>query len=215
MTGQNPSPYRRRPLKQPANDHRIPPKRPLQPPRRRAALAEEMGRRRHLRDLECRAGARRRQGREADLLRPRDVPVSVGAHPHGARAQLHHGRRGRALQTRARLHRAASDGLGRLRHAGGERRHGAQGASGRVDAPEHRGDEGAAPVDGAVARLGARDRDLRPVLLQAPAADVPRLPPSGTGRAQAVEGKLGPGRHDRARQRAGDRRPRLALGRAG
>ena len=35
------------------------------------------------------------------------------------------------------------------------------------------------------------------------------------GRAQAVEGELGPGRHDRARQRAGDRRPRLALRRAG
>ena len=30
-----------------------------------------------------------------------------------------------------------------------------------------------------------------------------------------AEGQLGPGRHDRARQRAGDRRPRLALGRAG
>ena len=60
------------------------------------------------------------------------------------------------------LQRAASDGLGRLRHAGGERRHGAQGASARLDLPEHRGDEGAAPVDGAVARLGARDRDLRP-----------------------------------------------------
>ena len=35
----------------------------------------------------------------------------------------------------------------------------------------------------------------------------PRLP-------QAERGQLGPGRHDRARQRAGDRRPRLALGRA-
>jgi leucyl-tRNA synthetase len=33
--------------------------------------------------------------------------------------------------------------------------------------------------------------------------------------AQAVQGQLGPGRHDRARQRAGDRRPRLALRRAG
>ena len=33
--------------------------------------------------------------------------------------------------------------------------------------------------------------------------------------AQEVEGQLGSGRSDRARQRAGDRRPRLALGRAG
>ena len=38
---------------------------------------------------------------------------------------------------------------------------------------------------------------------------------AGPGRAQAVEGELGPGRSYRARQRAGDRRPRLALGRAG
>ena len=34
-------------------------------------------------------------------------------------------------------------------------------------------------------------------------------------RAQAVQGQLGPGRPDRARERAGDRRPRLALRRAG
>ena len=44
---------------------------------------------------------------------------------------------------------------------------------------------------------------------------VPRLPQGGAGRAQAIEGELGPGRPDRARQRAGDRRPRLALGRGG
>ena len=111
--------------------------------------------------------------------------------------------------------RAASDGLGRLRHAGRERRHGAQGASARLDPTEHRADEVAAQVDGAVARLGARDRDLRPVLLPAPAEDVPRLPQGRAGRAQARQGELGPGRPDRAGQRAGDRRPRLALGRAG
>ena len=45
-----------------------------------------------------------------------------------------------------------------------------------LDLPEHRRDAGAAQVDGAVARLVARGRDLRPGLLQAPAADVPRLP---------------------------------------
>ena len=63
----------------------------------------------------------------AEILRAGDVPLSVGAHPYGARAQLHDGRRGRALQARDGPHRAASDGLGRLRHAGRERRHGAQG----------------------------------------------------------------------------------------
>ena len=35
----------------------------------------------------------------------------------------------------------------------------------------------------------------------------------GPRRAREAQAELGPGRHDRARQRAGDRRPRLALGR--
>ena len=107
------------------------------------------------------------------------------------------------------------DGLGRLRHAGRERRHGAQGPSQGLDLPEHRGDEVAAQIDGAVARLGARDRDLRSGLLHAPAEDVPRLPARRAGRAQARQGQLGPGRPHRAGERAGDRRPRLALRRAG
>jgi hypothetical protein len=63
----------------------------------------------------------------AEVLRAGDVPLPVGAHPHGPRAQLHHGRRDRALQAQPRLQRAPSHGLGRLRHAGGERRDGAQG----------------------------------------------------------------------------------------
>ena len=54
-----------------------------------------------------------------------------------------------------------------------------------------------------------------PVLLQAPAAAVPRLPRRRPRRPQAGQGELGPRRHDRARQRAGDRRQGLALRRAG
>ena len=50
-----------------------------------------------------------------------------------------------------------------------------------------------------------------PELLRSPAEAVPRLPRRRAGRAQEVEGQLGPGRQHRARQRAGDRRPRLAL----
>ena len=50
-----------------------------------------------------------------------------------------------------------------------------------------------------------------PELLQAPAEAVSRFPRRRPGRAQEVEGQLGPGRPHRARQRAGDRRPRLAL----
>ena len=170
-------------------------------------MAEGVGRAEHLRHPQRRPAP--------EILCARDVPLSVGAHPYGARAQLHHGRRGRALQTRQGVQRAPSHGLGRVRAAGRERRHGAQGPSQGMDLPEHRGDEGAAEVDGAVARLGARDRDLRSVLLQAPAEDVRRLPARGSGRAQARQGELGPGRSHRARQRAGDRRSRLALGRIG
>ena len=61
----------------------------------------------------------------------------------------------------------------------------------------------------------ARVRDLRSELLQASAEDVSRLPEGGPGRAREAQAQLGPGRHDRARQRAGDRRPRLALRRGG
>ncbi len=53
------------------------------------------------------------------------------------------------------LQRAASDGLGRLRHAGRERRAWSARSHPRdLDLREHRRDEGAAEVDGPVARLG-------------------------------------------------------------
>ena len=45
-----------------------------------------------------------------------------------------------------------------------------------MDLRQYRDDAGAAAVDGAVARLVARDRDLRPELLQAPAEAVSRFP---------------------------------------
>ncbi len=109
------------------------------------------------------------------------------------------------------VQRPASDGLGRVRHAGRKRRDAEQHPSGEVDLRQHRRDARAAAVDGPVARLGARDRDLRPLLLQAAAKAVPGFPRRGAGRAQEIEGELGPGRPHRARQRAGRRRPRLAL----
>ena len=95
--------------------------------------------------------------------------------------------------------RAASDGLGCVRAAGGERRDGQGRASRRVDLRQHRGDAGAVPVHGPVARLVARGRDLSGVLSPR-AGDVPRLPRGRTGLPQGVLGQLGPGRSDRARQ---------------
>ena len=150
----------------------------------------------------------------SEILRARDVSLSVGAHPYGPRAQLHHGRRGGALQARQGLQRAPSDGLGRLRHAGGKRRDAEQGPPEGMDLCQHRDHALPAAIDGACHRLEPRDRDLRSELLQAPAAHVPGLPGSRPRRPQDGEGELGPGRSHRARQRAGDRRARLALGRA-
>ena len=114
---------------------------------------------------------------------------------------------------RARVQCPPPDGLGRFRPAGRERRDPEQRQSDEVDLRQYRLDAGAVAVDGPLARLVARNRDLRSELLQAPAETVPRLPRRGPGRAQEVEGQLGPGRPDGARQRAGDRRPRLAFGR--
>ena len=60
----------------------------------------------------------------------------------------------------------------------------------------------------------ARDRDLRPELLQASAEDVPRLPRAPGSSSARSRRSTGTRSTDRARQRAGDRRPRLALRRA-
>ena len=109
---------------------------------------------------------------------------------------------------------APPDGLGRLRHAGRERRDGEGRPSRRLDPRQHRRDEGAAQAPWLRPRLDARAGDLRARLLRARTGAVSRLPRIGAGLSQGIGGQLGPGRHDRARQRAGDRRPRLALGRA-
>ncbi len=56
-----------------------------------------------------------------EILRAGDAAVSFGHAAHGPHAELHHWRRGGAVQAHARLQRAAPDGLGRVRLAGGER----------------------------------------------------------------------------------------------
>ena len=151
----------------------------------------------------------------AEILRARDVPLSLGAHPHGACAQLHDGRRGRALQERARLQRSASPGLGRLRPARRERRDRDGRAARRLDLSQHRRDARADEAAGLLDRLDPGIRDLRSRLLRPAAGPVPRHAGGGPCHPQGGGGELGSGRHDRARQRAGDRRQGLALGRGG
>ncbi len=91
---------------------------------------------------------------QAEILRAGDVPLSQRQDPHGARPQLHAGRRGGALQAGARLRRAAPDGLGRVRPAGRERGARARHPSGEMDLGQHRRDARRAAAHGPVARLG-------------------------------------------------------------
>ena len=79
----------------------------------------------------------------AEVLLPRDVRVSVRARARRARAQLHDRRHHGAHEADARLQRAASVRVGRLRPAGRERGDQEQRASREVDARQHRAHEGA------------------------------------------------------------------------
>ena len=158
---------------------------------------------------------RRQREHQAQDLRAGDVPLSVGAHPHGPCPQLHDGRRARPLPPDAGPRSASPDGLGRVRHAGGECGDGAQGPSRRLDPGQHRDDARAAEAARLRARLEPRTRDLRSRILRPRAGAVPRPVRSRPGLSQGKRGQLGPGRHDRACQRAGDRRQGLAFGRAG
>ena len=158
-------------------------KRTLQRARARKALAAGVERKRHV--------PHQGQEQEAQALPARDVPLPVRAHPHGARALLHAGRRHGPLHARQGLQCAASHGLGRLRPAGRERRHGAQGPPAQMDLREYRHHARPAQGHGPVDRLGARVRHLQSRLLRAPAAAVPGLlqeeaaptarPPRSTG----------------------------------
>ena len=74
-----------------------------------------------------------------------------------------------------RLQRAAPHGLGRLRPARRERRHGAGRPSGGLDLREHRHHAPPIAVHGPVARLGTGNRHLPPGLLRPPAGHVPQV----------------------------------------
>ena len=110
--------------------------------------------------------------------------------------------------------RAASDGLGRVRPAGRERRHRARRPARQVDLRQHR-DHGAQLKRWACRSTGrARSRPATPTITSGSSGCSSTCYKAGLAYRKTA-GELGPGRPDRARQRAGDRRPRLALGRAG
>ena len=150
-----------------------------------------------------------------EVLLPLDVPLPERAPAHGPRPQLHDRRRGLSLPADARQERAPADGMGRLRASGRERGDREPGAAREVDVPQHRGHEGPAPAARLRLRLVPRVRHLHPGLLPLGAVDVRPDVREGTRLQAQRGGQLGSGRRHRARQRAGHRRPRLALGRPG
>ena len=88
--------------------------------------------------------------------------------------RLHGDRHRRALQAHARLQRAAPDGLGRVRPAGGAVRDQDRHASAHHDASSNvERFRAPAPVARLLLRLGARGRHDRPGLLQVDAVDLP------------------------------------------
>ena len=140
-------------------------------------------------------------------------PYPSGQAPHGARAQLYDRRRAHPLPPHEGLQRAAADGLGRVRPARRERRDGERRAAGAVDLRQHRVHEAAAEVARLRDRLVARAGDLQAGVLPLEPVAVPAHAREGPRLQENRRGELGPGRPDGARQRAGDRRPRLAHGR--
>ena len=145
------------------------------------------------------------------LLRARDAPVPVGRAAHGARQELHDGRRRDAVPAPERPSRDAPDGLRRLRPARRERRDQVGPPPGGVDAREHRGDPPADAAHGLVDRLEPRALDVRAGLLPLDAVDLPAPPRGGPGVSQERRRQVVPQGPDGARERAGDRRALRAV----
>ena len=143
-----------------------------------------------------------------------DAALSIGHSAHGTRAQLHDQRHDVPASAHERLQRADADGLGRVRLAGRERGDQERRPAGEVDLRQHRDDEkadaGGQPGD----RLVARGHDLQAGILSLEPVAVPEDAGKGHRVQEDRRRQLGPGRPDGARERAGDRWPRLAHRRA-
>ena len=155
------------------------------------------------------------RGAREPLVPARDAPVPVGDAAHGARPQLHDGRRPHALPPPAGLDGHAPDGLGLVRPARRERRD-PRGRPPEGDRrAEHQGDPRPDEADRLGDRLGSRDLGASPGLLPVDAVAVPALLRARARLPQGGAGELVPERPDRGRQRVRDRRALRALRRAG
>ena len=109
----------------------------------------------------------------APFLRARHVPVPLGRPAHGPRRGLQRRRRDRAVPLDAGLQRAASDRLGLVRTACGERGDQARDPPEGVDVREHRAAGGVVQADGDVVRLDASAAQQRSRVLPVDAVAVP------------------------------------------
>ena len=154
---------------------------------------------------------RRGRARGSQRLHPGDAAVPERRAAHRASEELRARRRDRALPAAQRAAGAASDGIRRVRAAGGEPRDPDGRASAPVDRGVDRGVPAGVPLVGDLDRLVARDQLARPVVLPLDAVDLPAVLRARAGVSQGGGGQLVPARPDGAGQRAGDRRPLRAL----
>ena len=143
------------------------------------------------------------------------LPYPSGRAAHGAPEELRGGRRGRALPPPDRPPRAAPDRLRRVRPAGREPRDQDRRAPARLRGGVDRPVPAPVPRVGDLDRLVARVRHARAALLPLDAVDLPADARARPGLPQGGRGQLVPARRDRARQRAGHRRPLRALRQSG
>ena len=153
----------------------------------------------------------RRGGGRAPLVPAGDAPVPVGVAPHGARPQLHDGRRPDAPAPAERLARAAPDGLRLVRPACREccdpRRRASAQEHRALHRPHARADEAAGLGD----RLGPRGLSAPARVLPLDAVAVPEVLRARPRVPEGGAGQLVPERPDGRRERVRHRRPLRAL----
>ena len=147
---------------------------------------------------------------EAEILRARNVAVSLGNAAHGAHAQLHDRRRDRAFPAHAGFSCDSPDGMGRIRLAGGKRGHSAGHPPARVDQSEYRVLQARLPPVWIQLRLAARDFHVRTGILQVEPVVFPAHAGKGNRLPQAQPRELVPEMRDGAGERAGGERVLLA-----